>query len=464
MAFNPKQEYLVVLKDIQIEDFHRYKDEFITRPPYQRKTVWSTQKKQSLMDSLFRRYYVPKLVIREVRISDDKTVNEIVDGQQRINTVQDFFDNKYKLPKSLDNVYKGLGNKYYKDLPSDIRRFIDRELKFSADIVKNIDDPKNNHHQKIATEIFWRLQQGETLNYMEIAHAKLASLSRNVVVKYSDDITFDYDKYIPIDNNPDKHKFFKLLKKDNKRMDHLKIFTRFLMIEEAGGYTELSDKRVVEFIDKYIVDDGVGNYSLEQEDFVKNSLKILNTIVEIFKDDPMISGDNQIIKELSVEYFVISFYVLVRHLKKYYVVDEDAKKIIRKFFYSFYERWWRNDDTDSDIMAFSNNRQQGLNNLQVRDRIFRQLFFQFLTENNVEIILKDENRAFNESQRIAIYRRDKGLCQECLKEGKNEKEATVSWEDYQADHIFPHSKGGKTLISNGQVLCAYHNQKKSNKV
>lgn len=81
-----------------------------------------------------------------------------------------------------------------------------------------------------------------------------------------------------------------------------------------------------------------------------------------------------------------------------------------------------------------------------------------------EFILKDENRAFNEGQRIAIYRRDKGLCQECLREGKNEKESRVSWDNYQADHIFPHSKGGATIIENGQVLCTHHNQKKSDKV
>jgi len=87
-----------------------------------------------------------------------------------------------------------------------------------------------------------------------------------------------------------------------------------------------------------------------------------------------------------------------------------------------------------------------------------------LQKESEEFILKDENRAFNEGQRIAIYRRDKGLCQECLREGKNEKESRVSWDNYQADHIFPHSKGGATIIENGQVLCTHHNQKKSDKV
>ena len=88
-----------------------------------------------------------------------------------------------------------------------MRRFVDRELKYNADIVKGIEDPKDPEHQRVASEIFWRLQQGETLTYMETAHARLSSLSRNFVVKYADDITFDYDQYKPIDRNKDKHKF-----------------------------------------------------------------------------------------------------------------------------------------------------------------------------------------------------------------------------------------------------------------
>ena len=74
MAFNPKPEYIITNKSIDIFKFHRHPEKYITRPPYQRKTVWNNYKKQSLMDSLLRRYYIPKLVIREVRISQLKTV------------------------------------------------------------------------------------------------------------------------------------------------------------------------------------------------------------------------------------------------------------------------------------------------------------------------------------------------------------------------------------------------------
>ena len=79
MSFNPKQEYLITEYKIDLKDFFEYKEDYITRPPYQRKSVWSVKKQQSLFDSLFRRYYVPRLVIREVRLSDNKTVREIIE-------------------------------------------------------------------------------------------------------------------------------------------------------------------------------------------------------------------------------------------------------------------------------------------------------------------------------------------------------------------------------------------------
>jgi hypothetical protein len=205
------------------------------RPPYQRKSVWSRKKKQSLIDSLFRRYYIPRLVIRKVRLNEKETRLEVVDGQQRITTVQDFFLGKFPLPKSLSSVSKELAGKYYSDLDNSVKRFIDKSLKFDVDYIIDIEDPMNVDHQITATELFRLLQEGESLNLMEVAHAQLSSLSRNFVVKYSDDQTFDFVSYKPIDSNPTKHKFFSLLDVNNTRMKHLQLLTRFIMLEENGG-------------------------------------------------------------------------------------------------------------------------------------------------------------------------------------------------------------------------------------
>ena len=463
MPFNPKPEYTISPKLFPIGDFFRYTDEFVTRPPYQRKSVWGTKKKQALLDTLFRRYYIPKIVIREVRLNNDKAVNEVVDGQQRIIVAQEFFANKIKLPKSLSDVHADLPDKYHKDLSAEFKRFVDKELQYDADIVKGIDDPRNPQHQKIATEIFWRLQQGESLNFMEIAHARLASLVRNFVVKYADDITFDFSAYKPIDSNPDKHKFFNIYSRDNNRMQHLLLLTRFLLLEKANGATELKDSAVADFIDETIVPDGVGNESYENDPLAKAVISNLNSFYEIFKDDPMPDKESGL-RELSREYTTISFYLLLRHLKKNYILDENTKKLFHDFLIDeFYPRWSKISDEDNDILLFSSSRQMDQNNIEERGQILRQLFFEFVKKQNAEILAKDDQRNFNEAQKIAIYRHDKGLCQICLSEGKSEKEARVSWSEYEADHILAHSKGGATDIDNAQVLCRTHNRKKSGK-
>lgn len=464
MAFNPKTEYTIVPTEISIKDFFEYKEDFVTRPPYQRKAVWNRKKKQALMDSLFRRYYIPKLVIREVRKDDTGTVSEIVDGQQRITTVQDFFDNKYALPKTLSDLGDGLSGKYYKDLDTNIRKFIDKSLKYQADVIKNIEEPNNVEHQIIATEIFWRLQQGESLNYMEVAHAQLSSLSRNFIVKYSDDLTFDYDAYKPVDTNPDKLSFFKLLDVDNGRMKHLQFIARFLLIEKEDGYADLSDKKITEFINEHKTKNGIGDYSYETEKIASNVKSNLNTFYSIFKDDVMLDKNNGI-KEFSTEYFIISIYMLVRHLRMYYALDDATKVNLKNFVYDFYKRWKTYDEsTDTDLLTFSNRRQQGETDLEIRDMILRQIFFKYISDNNIDLKEKDTNRNFSELQRILIYRNGKGLCQQCLREDVPEKEARVSWSRYQADHVLPHSKGGETVLDNGELLCSFHNLSKGNRV
>ncbi len=460
MSFNPKSKYITVSSDVNIKDFFEYKEMYVTRPPYQRKSVWSKKKKQSLMDSLFRRYYIPKLVVREVRLSETQTVNEIIDGQQRITTVQEFFDNQYPLPKSLIDLDKKLPGLFYKNLDVDIRMFIDRSLKYQADIIKNIDKPDDVNHQIIATEIFWRLQQGESLNYMEVAHAQLSSLTRNFIVKYSDDQTFNYKDYKPVDDNPDKKEFFSLLNVDNIRMKHLQFMARFIIIEQGDGYADLSDRKIEEFINSSKQEDGIGNYCFESTPEAQATLKTLKIFYEIFKDDPMLDATSGI-KELSVEYFIISVYLLIRHLHKYYVINDSTKVNIRKFIYNFHERWKTYDEsTDIDLLTFSNRRQQGERDLEARDIILRQVFFEYLNDNNKELIEKDQERAFSELERIIIYRKGKGFCQQCLRDSKPENEAKVSWSNYQADHVVPHAKGGKTILENSELLCSYHNRSK----
>lgn len=461
--FQPTTGYDVIQDKIQVRDFHEYKEVYVTRPPYQRKNVWSIKKQQSLLDSLFRNYYIPRLVLREVRLNGSDVLREVVDGQQRITTVQNFFEDELKLPTSLDGVKKGIGGKKYSELPADVRMFVDKHLKYDADIIKNIDNPRSPEHQKICTEIFWRLQQGESLNFMEVAHARLSSLARNFITKYADDIGFDYTTYKPIDSNPSKHSFFGLIERSNNRMQHLAILGRLLLIEQADGPTDIRDELLAELIDSTQQQDGVGNYSFELTPTAKEILKTLDVFYSIFKDDPAVSNESGI-KELSVEYYIISWVLLIRHLRKYYAIDKTHYALIRKFQSDFYQRWKSHSDDDKDILLFSDNRQQAQSDLEIRHRILRSAFFEYLKGNNGEIKNLDGRRFFDELERIQIYRKSEGLCELCLREGKPKEEAVVPWSNYEADHIMPWIKGGKTSIENARVLCKYHNASEGGKL
>ncbi|MBA2704622.1 MAG: HNH endonuclease [Blastocatellia bacterium] len=67
----------------------------------------------------------------------------------------------------------------------------------------------------------------------------------------------------------------------------------------------------------------------------------------------------------------------------------------------------------------------------------------------------DPQRAFSVAQKREIYLRGDGHCQACGQPLDS---------DWHADHILPHSRGGRTDIINGQSLCQPCNSRKHDKV
>lgn len=86
-------------QSFELTFFHKKRDLFITRPPYQRKGVWPPKLKKALIVSLFRRHYIPDIVLREVHKPNHIAKFEVVDGQQRIIAIQDFFNDKNQITK-----------------------------------------------------------------------------------------------------------------------------------------------------------------------------------------------------------------------------------------------------------------------------------------------------------------------------------------------------------------------------
>jgi hypothetical protein len=306
--FRVEEPYLVERKPIRLVEFYRKNDLYVKRPPYQRKTVWSKRKQIQLIDSFFRQYYVPRIVLRQVNFAEGRFKYEVVDGQQRINSIQRFFSNEIPLPKSLRDLTYEAG-RFYSDLSDGVKAYVE-DLELHADVLRMIENPKTVKNQRSVTQVFWRLQQGESLTYMEQEHSKIYSAVRNFVTKYADEISFDWEKYIHRESNPNRHSFFKIIDRSNNRMQHLALLVRLLLIEREGGFTDLTYKNFPAFFDQY---DGVILDEFEEKPWVKRCRNHIDKFYAIFKDDVIVKG-NGTVKELSQEYFIISVYLLLRHL------------------------------------------------------------------------------------------------------------------------------------------------------
>ncbi len=70
-------------------------------------------------------------------------------------------------------------------------------------------------------------------------------------------------------------------------------------------------------------------------------------------------------------------------------------------------------------------------------------------------------RAFSEKQKRQVYEKQNGICPHCVKE--NLPKTHHEYEEMEGDHITPWHEGGQTTMDNCQMLCKYHNRRKSGK-
>lgn len=172
-------------------------------PDWQREKVWPKEKKQMLIDSILREWKLPKFYF--VKLSSDPGEYEVVDGQQRLMAIFDFFDNELNLNSTSAHQFAG---EYYKDLPEHISdRFDDYEIEF---------DEITDAGEEELKQFFQRLQDGLPLTGSEKLNSVHSNL-RNFARKLS------------------KHPFFtdKVTASD-KRYGHFDIVSKVAAIEIEG--------------------------------------------------------------------------------------------------------------------------------------------------------------------------------------------------------------------------------------
>jgi len=380
-----------------------------TNPDYQRPSVWTKGQKQMLIDSILRDYDIPKIYLHKV----DNDTYDVVDGQQRIRAIWSFYDNEFALAKDADAVNgHEVANKKYDELDPDVTDIIDI---YNLDLVI-LDDISDDEIR----EMFLRLQNGTSLKAQEKRNAIPGKMR-------------DFVKSIA------NHDFFYKVNFKDSRFTYDLIAAQMCLLALSGNITNIKDK---DLNDMYW-----NNKDFDSNcDVARNITRILDYLNNMFPEKA---------PELS-RYSVISLFLLIMDLMPNYDIRGREKDIANWFIEFESNRILDNkkeaEQQDPVLVLYQrwiSNSSDTYESLSYRHKVLKESLLGSIKN----FALKDSQRNFDEAQRQVIYRRDNGICQVCGKK--------CEWNDWEADHIVAWSKGGKTEIENGQVLCPSCNSKKS---
>lgn len=392
-------------------------------PDYQRPPAWSTKQKQLLIDSILREYDIPKMYWRAVN-RPDGTKFEVIDGQQRLRAIWEYRSGQYGLPKDSDPINNfACAGKRYSDLEIEISTVFDA---YPVDVVI-IDDAVENDLEDEVRDMFLRLQNGTTLKAQEKRNA-MPGVMRDFVKELS------------------QHTFFQKCKFSNARFTFDHVASQMICMEIAGGPTNVRDSDLNRMYQENVVFDRTGKLA-------KKVRRVLDYLLRAFPDKT---------PELE-RYNAITLYCLGSTLVERYA-HHGTEAALAKWFIEF-ETGRRDNETKDDetkdaalveyrrLTSYSTDAEESIKGrLEYIEKLF------FAAYPDIETI--DTIRIFTHEQRLAIFRRSGGACQiktHCAGE-------RLTWNDWHADHILPHSKGGKTTVANGQIACPACNFAKSNRV
>jgi hypothetical protein len=106
-------------------------------PKFQRRGVWTPAARSFFIDSLLRSMPVPPIYIRLTQAPEkNRVLRQVIDGQQRIASVLDFVDGKFRLSSVLPGDWAG---KTFDQLSEEKKRSI-TEYTFATEIFRGLSD------------------------------------------------------------------------------------------------------------------------------------------------------------------------------------------------------------------------------------------------------------------------------------------------------------------------------------
>lgn len=405
-------------------NLNQFRDQINPNPEYQRPPGrWSLKNEQLLIDSMLRGYDLPKFYLAE---SNDPNFDwEVVDGQQRIRSIWRYMDDEFPLADDCDEFddWGDLSAKYYSQLSTISQKALGM-YKLSIVVLKDTSRTE-------LEDLFRRLQKGQRITPVEYRNA-LSGEIRDFAVDLGDN-----------------HRIFQLTKFKSTGWKWRDLVDHVLCLEMRGGQTDIKARNLQQMYE--------GRRFPRDRDVRKKVTQVLNYMSRIMKHD---------VAFMNVKWGFVDLYWLVSTL-----IDKYDLRGLESEFASFYTGfegdrrkaiktdpkalasgdYWEKRMFDY-IEAFS---QQGAlkENIHKRHSVYREWFLAHLGFKSIELTIKDPKRSFDQTDREVIWYLAGGVCAKCGDQ--------IAIEEMHADHIVPHARGGKTVLSNAQCLCADCNRRKS---
>lgn len=384
-------------------------------PDVQRDLVWTISQKQLLIDSIMKDFDIPKVYFRDIE-KDGKLKYEVVDGQQRLNAIFDFQSDKFPMGKDADPVDgEIIAGRCWSELSSSLQiEFNNRSL----DVVHLI-----GYSDEEMEETFLRLQNGTPLKAPEKRRA-ISGNMRKVVAELAEHKIFpDFCEF------SDVHYAFEDVS--------AKVLIQ-LMEGHPTSISATSLRRMYEQNGDIKITDKAPSQAKKSFNFLWRAFNKTN--------NPHLR-----------KYAIMDLAVLASGLLKVYDLNNYEKEFGQAYLDFVNDRVLNDEKNEEEqdirFIRYSNSaRGDALEYLEYRQKFLRE----YILEKMPYLTVKDNNRNFTADQRAVIFRLGNGVCAKCGKE--------VDEEDFEADHKLPWSKGGRTQISNGQVLCGPCNRAKSDHI
>ena len=403
-VFTEKKDFpLSTLKEM-VDD-----GDIIPNPEYQRDYVYTDKQASKLVESVLMGIPIPTIYLC---VEEDNTYS-VIDGQQRITSLVRYLKNDFAL-NGLQELNE-LNGKCYKDLSKDIQKKLKSSSLSTISLLKQ--------STALKYEIFARLNQGAVkLNPQELRNC----IYRGTFNKMLDDIAA---------TNPHLRILFH---DDNNRKSYQERILRFFALRNYQDYQSSMLKTMNSYMELHRND---------EEDEIKAAKDRFNNTIDIIK------------QVLGNEAFM--------------AFDRNKNTILEKFSGSVY---------DSIIIPFSffdkhslivnaDKIREAVMNVKMTDESYREDTYA-ATGSKVRVIRRiqtiynlilsitgnnstdTDRRLFSEDERKMLYESSDKKCAIC-------GNLILNIDDCEIDHIIPFAKGGKTELSNAQIVHRICNREKS---